>query len=179
MDLSDILTGDNRIGSGGWTTAYRDPEDETKVYLQLMRRDVFKQALVQVSHPHLPDMEYVDKGVYLTTYTASVDDLPYNDENKPIRRKVSLITDAWSNAYRAHGDNPERTEMFMDLIKDIVSDSEYEAFSILYLIGQLYTKNFQFDTATFNFAVDSEGNLILRDVVADMESYRESLKPDF
>jgi hypothetical protein len=160
------------LDNATWTTAYRSMDDPDVVYLLVKRSDSTKDVLSTLpDHPNLPKIQFLEETyegkLYKTRYyeTVSYGD----DQTQELIEKLDEIY--WNSLVNYNGMTyPYDVALyrFLDSIKEHVPENIYDAFTMIvesmsYILGG---DKLSIDVHEGNIAFDSEGNMILLDVVA-------------
>lgn len=162
------------VKRGRFTKATLNTNDNTVTLASICNlKEAMALYLDSDENSHLPQIERIDAYVYTMPLYAS---LTKNStlawaQYKFINKVKEDMQDELSEAnYRRY--NFDIALKFADKVKEVYPTLG-EAITALVENSANYTQFLCFDFGKRNFSVDSEGNLILRDIFCDMEQLRD------
>lgn len=163
-----------RIGAGQFAVAYRSDENPDNVYLFVKDTELARECVMQVSrqnedsNPHLPLMTIVEQAektnVYLTRYSDKLTKKKYPQAWEIAKRlRLHKENSRWQTPSNWH-------ILCADIIEkarndSAIPDSIVEALEHIESWASAYGSDYMFEFPARNLGVDSNGNLVLRDIL--------------
>ena len=177
-----------RIGRGEFSAAYRVVDSDI-VYIATVTNDDSandntKEIYSHIDSKHVPYMSTVDTEVYMRGYGyvnlyESRYYMPLTAQHMQAWKEYKILSSAWEKISREnmhlimkaeHGEYGMRhavCELFIRYLEDndLVSSELIRALDLIHTWASAYGSGFLFEFPKQNLRVDSEGNLILLDIV--------------
>lgn len=176
-----------RIGKGEFCTAWRSIDTPQNVYLICKEGDNVKEVLKQIQDtPHIPMMQYVDSyyhcGIDYTIWKTEYSE-KLTAKHKDAWKIAKILRETWDNTpwtkpYPFYGSTRserqewldlwhDRVRRFIDTIEqdDRIPATIHSALACVYSWACAYGPNFLFEFPNRNLGIDSNGNLVLRDIL--------------
>lgn len=160
-----------KIGYGAFSQVYESVSDPTEIYV-LVRSDVpDKEILSHIESAHIPTMQYVAKlewygHDYTLWRTRRSERL--TKAHAVAWAQYQTIKRAWDEVESDAGSwgMPcyQRVRLCLDRLEDRLDSDLYDALESIYMWATDYDDSICLDICPRNFAVDSDGTLLLRDV---------------
>lgn len=163
------------IGKGAYSRAYRSLTDPTIVYIASIDYDNVKELMSKIETIHAPKIDYIDdfsyRGRFYRLYKTEYTVCPMKSHGRAYEQ-WKILSDQWENInsrlYRLDKDQWHTVVYdFIDILRDneLIEDSIIDTLDRIYMWATAYDTSFLFEFPRCNLGVDSDNNLILRDII--------------